>query len=146
MAMRIPRTQYEWDRPAVGITEQEFDKGVDLWEGINGKGFMNTKFENTERLQVMNPRGDQAGNRPMPRDAGFFEADNHHEWGFDSFNEAEYNREFAHLRQDPYKGRGTPSNEMLSPNANPSETGGGCASIAEPESDPRDQGIGQKTP
>ena len=58
MSFRIPRTNYEWDRPAVGITEQEFDTGKDLWEGINGKAFMDTKVENTERLQVMNPRGD----------------------------------------------------------------------------------------
>lgn len=145
MAMRIPRTQYEWDRPAVGITEQEFDKGQDLWEGINGKAWMNTKFENTERLQVMNPRGDQGG-RPMPRDGEFFEADNHHEWGNDHFDEALYAREFAHINRDPYYARGVPGNQVLSQNANPSETGGGCGSIVEPESDPRDQGIGQKTP
>jgi hypothetical protein len=145
MAMRVPRTQYEWDRVAHGITEKEFDAGQNLYEGINGQAGMDTKFENTERLQVMDPRGDHAG-RPMPRDGEFFEADNHHEWGNDFFDKADYDRRHGKMGNAPYYGRGLPKTHMLSPNANPAETGGGCASMVEPESDPRDQGIGDKTP
>jgi hypothetical protein len=145
MSMRIPRTQYEWDRPALGITEKEFDKGADLYEGINGSAHLDTKFENTERLQVMDPHGDHHG-RPMPRDGDFFEADNHFEWGKDSFDKAEYDRRFEGRRRSgqPYDGLGLPKAVDYSPNANPAY--GNCATMCEPESAPGDQGIGQKTP
>lgn len=143
MSFRIPRTNYEWDRPAVGITEQEFDTGKDLWEGINGKAFMDTKVENTERLHVMNPRGDQSGNRPMPRDAAFWEADNMNEWGKDHFDKAEYNRRFSHIMNNPYLGRGLPENKIERANANPAY---GNSAGMDCENDPRDQGTGDKTP
>jgi hypothetical protein len=84
MAMRVPATDYEWGRPPAGVTEQEFDRRKDLLEGINGRDRMNTHFENTERGQVLAPRGDARG-RPMPRDARFVSADNHGEWGNDKF-------------------------------------------------------------
>jgi len=147
MAMRIPRSQYEWDKPALGITETEFDKGADLYEGINGSAHMDTKFENTERLQVMDPHGDHHG-RPMPRNGDFFEAWNHNEWGKDSFDQAEYDRRFEGRRDEgkPYHGLGLPRQKYLESNANPAYCNGNSATPVEPESDPRDQGIGQKTP
>ena len=66
MAMRIPVTDYEQREPAQGVTEREFDKRANLVEGINGCDRMDTHFENTERTQVLDPRGDHTG-RPMPR-------------------------------------------------------------------------------
>jgi hypothetical protein len=84
MAMRIPATDYEWGKPPAGVTEKEFDRRKDLLEGINGRDRMNSHFENTERNQVLAPRGDARG-RPMPRDARFHDADNHGEWGNDKF-------------------------------------------------------------
>src|SRR4029077_2959730 len=118
MAMRIPRTNYEWDRPAAGITEKVFDRGEDLWEGINGRARMNTKFENTERLQVMDPRGDHAG-RPMPRNGESYPVDNHGEWGPDHYEEALDCGIQGPVGQDPYYGRGLPTKKCLSSNANP---------------------------
>ena len=143
MSMRIPRTQYEWDRPASGTTEAHFDKGADLWEGINGCDDMNTKFENTERLQVMDPRGDHAG-RPMPRDARFYNADNHGEWGPDKFNEAlDYGMD-GPLGDDPYHGMGLPTRKRMSSNANPAF--GGVTPMADIEDHPQASGLGGKTP
>lgn len=86
MAMRVPTTEYGdlLRQLDPGVTEEEFDKRADLWEGINGRDRLDTRFENTERTQVLDPRGDQRG-RPMPRDARFRQADNHGEWGQDVF-------------------------------------------------------------
>ncbi len=84
MAMRVPATDYEWGRAPAGVVEDEFDSRKDLLEGINGRDRMNSNFENTERTQVLAPRGDARG-RPMPRDARFVSADNHGEWGNDKF-------------------------------------------------------------
>ena len=86
MAMRVPRTDYEMDRPDPGVTESEFDARANLKEGVNGCDRFDSRFENTERTQVLAPRGDARG-RPMPRDARFREADNHGEWGPDKFVE-----------------------------------------------------------
>ena len=58
MAMRVPSTDYEWGRAPAGVTEKEFDRRKNLLEGINGCDRMNTHFENTERNQVLAPRGD----------------------------------------------------------------------------------------
>ena|SRR5271166_1107257 len=118
MAMRVPSTDYEWSRPAAGVTEEEFDKRADLWEGINGCDRINTKFENTERTQVLEPRGDLRG-RPMPRDAKFVEADNHGEWGPDKFRER---YEFGMDGPDSnisYHGAGLPTRVDLSYPCNP---------------------------
>ncbi len=87
MAMRVPSTDYEMSKPDPGVTEKEFDRRQDLWEGINGRDKMDTRFENTERRQVLSPRGDARG-RPMPRDARFRQADNHAEWGPDQYRES----------------------------------------------------------
>lgn len=86
MAMRIPSSDYQWRTYDPGVTEEEFDKRKDLCEGINGRDALFTKFENTIRTQVLDPRGEQRG-KPMPRDARFIQADNHGEWGQDQFHE-----------------------------------------------------------
>ncbi len=86
MAMRIPNTDYQMDRPNPGVTEKEFDSRANLKEGIVGSDRFDSRFENTERTQVLAPRGDARG-RPMPRDARFRNADNHGEWGPDKFVE-----------------------------------------------------------
>jgi hypothetical protein len=143
MSMRIPRTQYEWDRPAAGTTEKHFYKGADLAEGVVGLDSIDTKFENTERLQVMDPHGDLAG-RPMPRDAKFYEADNHFEWGPDKFDERLKFGSDGPFGDDPYHGMGLPSRKHLSPNANPAF--GGMCVMADVEDHPQAQGVGGKTP
>ena len=115
MAMRVPTTEYgdllrQLDS---GVTEEEFDKRKDLWEGINGRDRMDTRFENTERTQVLDPRGDQRG-RPMPRDAKFRQADNHGEWGNDVYKER---LEFGLDGPDSnvaYHGAGLPTRQDLS--------------------------------
>ncbi len=84
MAMRVPATDYEWGQPSAGVTEKEFESRKDLLEGIVGCDRFNSNYENTERSQVLAPRGDARG-RPMPRDARFNGADNHGEWGNDKF-------------------------------------------------------------
>lgn len=86
MAMRVPNTDYTMDRPSPGVVEREFDQRADLKEGINGQDRFDSRFENTERTQVLAPRGDKRG-RPMPRDARFRQADNHGEWGPDQYVE-----------------------------------------------------------
>lgn len=113
MAMRIPCTDYEMDRPDPGVTEKEFDKRKDLHEGVNGQDRFDSRFENTERTQVLAPRGDARG-RPMPRDAKFRQADNHGEWGPDKFVEP-----FEMGMDGPdsgtsYRGAGLPTRSDLS--------------------------------
>ena len=118
MAMRIPMTDYEWRRPDPGVTEDEFHSRKDLQEGVNGCDAINTKFENTERTQVLAPRGDRRG-RPMPRNAEFDHADNHGEWGLDHFVEAlEYGAD-GPKEERPFYGRGLPTKKHLGMNANP---------------------------
>lgn len=117
MAMRVPSTDYEWGRPGCGVTEKEFDKRADLVEGINGRDAFDSHFENTERLQVLAPRGDARG-RPMPRDAKFSTADNHGEWGNDQFREKlEYGTD-GPISEASYHGAGLPKRQDLSYPAN----------------------------
>lgn len=113
MAMRIPSTDYEMGRPDPGVTEREFDSRAHLHEGINGQDRFDSRFENTERTQVLAPRGDARG-RPMPRDAKFRNADNHGEWGPDQFLER---LEFGMDGPDSnssYRGVGLPTRMDLS--------------------------------
>ena len=118
MAQRIPVTDYEQRERNVGVTEAEFDKGANLVEGINGCDRMDSMFENTERVQVLAPRGDRTG-RPMPRDARFRGANNHGEWGNDTYEpRLEYGMD-GPLEDRPYHGMGLPRREDLRPNANP---------------------------
>ena len=118
MASRIPVTDYEQRERAVGVTEREFDKRANLAEGINGCDRMDTHFENTERTQVLDPRGDHAG-RPMPRDAKFHGANNHGEWGNDQFEESFERGMDGPMETRPYYGLGLPKRMDLRPNANP---------------------------
>jgi hypothetical protein len=118
MAMRIPVTDYEQFKPSPGVTEEEFDRKQDLWEGVNGRDRMNTHFENTERTQVLNPRGDRRG-RPMPRDARFQQANNHGEWGVDKYTKAFECGMDGPDSNESYHGAGLPTREDLYPNANP---------------------------
>ena len=144
MSMRIPRTDYEQDCPDPGVTEAEFDKRQDLREGINGCDKMHTRFENTERTQVLAPRGDQRG-RPMPRDAKFKQAGNHYEWGPDTFSERlEYGMD-GPMSNKSYHGAGLPSREDLESNANP-QFGGAGTGMSAAEDNPQDSGLGGKTP
>lgn len=122
MATRIPATDYEWGRPDPGVTEQEFDSRKSLKEGINGRDRMNTRFENTERLQVLEPRGDQRG-RPMPRDACFMNADNHGEWGQDKYVERLEHGLDGPDSHESYHGVGLPSRMDLASPANRNHPG-----------------------
>jgi hypothetical protein len=153
MAMRIPRTDYEWDRPDPGVTEAEFDSGKcpaqddmggQLAEGINGWDRMNTRFENTERVQVKAPRGDARG-RPMPRDAKFASAGNHGEWGPDTFEERLDLGVDGPNESRSYHGAGLPRRQDLYSNANP-QFGGAGSGMSAAEDCPGDQGVGSKTP
>ena len=120
MAMRVPATDYEMRRANCGVTEEEFDNRADLWEGINGRDRFDTRFENTERTQVLEPRGDLRG-RPMPRDARFHSADNHGEWGPDKFQERlEYGMDGPDSHT-AYHGAGLPTRDDLSYPANTSD-------------------------
>ena len=113
MAMRIPATNYGWDRKDPGVTEAEFDRGKSVREGVNGCDRFDSNFENTERVQVLAPRGDARG-RPMPRDARFRTADNHGEWGSDTFRES---MDFGLDGPDSnhsYHGAGLPTRQDLS--------------------------------
>lgn len=146
MAMRVPRTDYEYGRPDPGVTENEFDKGADLGEGINGRDKMHTRFENTERVQVMNPRGDQApGGRPMPRDAKFLQAGNMNEWGPDAYSEPLECGMDGPYEKRAYYGAGLPKRTDLWGNANP-EFGGAASGLSATEDNPGDAGWGSKTP
>jgi hypothetical protein len=144
MSMRIPRTDYEWDHPSPGVTEKEFDKRADLVEGINGRDKMHTRFENTERVQVLDPRGDHTG-RPMPRDAKFAQAGNHYEWGPDQYHESLECGMDGPYETRPYYGLGLPKRQDLYSNANP-EFGGAATGMSAAEDNPQDSGLGGKTP
>lgn len=144
MAMRIPRTDYEWDRPDPGVTEKEFDQGQDLAEGINGRDKMHTRFENTERTQVLAPRGDARG-RPMPRDAKFAQAGNHYEWGPDTYQERYECGMDGPMETRAGHGLGLPRRDDLYSNANP-QFGGAGSGMSAAEDNPGDQGVGSKTP
>ena len=122
MAMRVPATDYEWGRPDPGVTEEEFDKRKSLKEGISGRDRLNTRFENTERTQVLDPRGDQRG-RPMPRNALFVQADNHGEWGQDKYVERLEHGLDGPDSNDSYRGAGLPSRMDLSSPANRNHPG-----------------------
>jgi hypothetical protein len=126
MAMRIPRTDYEYGIPDPGVTEKEFKKGADLVEGINGLDRMHTLFENTERTQVLDPRGDHTG-RPMPRDGAFLQAGNHFEWGPDRYIEKYERGMDGPIETRPYYGAGLPKKRWYLDNANPEFGGAGEA-------------------
>jgi hypothetical protein len=144
MSQRIPRTNYEQTQPDPGVTEREFDKGADLIEGINGRDKMHTRFENTERTQVLDPRGDHTG-RPMPRDAVFAQAGNHYEWGPDHYEEKlEFGMD-GPMETRPYYGLGLPKRRDLYSNANP-QFGGAGSGMSAAEDNPQDQGVGSTTP
>lgn len=120
MAMRIPVTDYEQRERSLGVTESEFDKRANLVEGINGCDKIDTHFENTERTQVLAPRGDKVG-RPMPRDAKFRGANNHGEWGADQYHpELEYGID-GPMEDRPYYGAGLPKRLDLRPCADPQD-------------------------
>lgn len=144
MAMRIPRTDYEMDRPDPGVTEAEFHKRKSLAEGVNGCDRMNTRFENTERTQVLAPRGDMRG-RPMPRDARFAQADNHGEWGYDHYVERLECGMDGPVSKEVFNGYGLPSRQDMSSNANP-QLGGALTGMSAAEDNPQSQGVGSKTP
>jgi len=139
MAFRIPMTDYEPRLPDPGVTEDEFDKGQDLKEGINGKDKMHTRFENTERTQVLAPRGDKRG-RPMPRDARFNQAGNHGEWGPDTYQKRLERGMDGPMETRWSHGMGLPSREDLKSNADPRQGGAGEAVLT----NPGDQGVGKK--
>jgi hypothetical protein len=130
MAMRVPATDYEWGRAPAGVTEKEFDSRKDLWEGINGRDRFNSHFENTERLQVLAPRGDARG-RPMPRDARFASADNHGEWGTDKFYPGIECGMDGPDSRDSYHGAGLPTRHDLSYPANRDHCGAPAALMGE---------------
>jgi hypothetical protein len=152
MSMRIPRTDYEWDCPDPGVTEKEFDKNKSpttdingqLAEGINGWDRMHTRFENTERTQVLAPRGDRRG-KPMPRDAKFLQAGNHGEWGPDVYKEKYEHGMDGPMSNKAYYGAGLPTREDLMSNANP-QFGGAGSGMSAAEDNPQDSGLGGKTP
>lgn len=143
MAFRIPSTDYEQRRPDPGVTEEEFDKGAALLEGINGWDRMHTRFENTERTQVIAPRGDKRG-RPMPRDAKFLGADNHGEWGADQPMHAWERGMDGPIETRQFYGAGLPKREDLMPCANPQFYS--PLDEGEGPNKPMDQAIGAKEP
>lgn len=140
---RIPRTDYEWDRASAGVTEAEFHSKKNLREGISGLDKMNSNFENTERTQVLAPRGDQRG-RPMPRDAKFVQADNHFEWGPDRYIPRLECGADGPMNMSKPGGLGLPTREDLSDNANP-QFGGAALATGVAGDNPGDQGVGDKT-
>lgn len=143
MAQRIPRTDYEMDRPDPGVTEEEFHKRKNLTEGVNGRDRFSANFENTERTQVLAPRGDKRG-RPMPRDAKFHQANNHGEWGPDTYQPRwECGMDGPDSKQ-LYKGLGLPTRSDLMSNANPQL--GNRTGFDGVEDYPQDQGLGGKNP
>lgn len=125
MAMRVPATNYEMCKPDPGVTEREFDGRKNLQEGINGRDRMDTRYENTERRQVLAPRGDARG-RPMPRDARFRQADNHAEWGPDHYIPALEMGADGPDSNTSYRGAGLPTRRDLS---YPATTGVECSEI-----------------
>ena len=143
MAMRIPVTDYEQREPAQGVTEREFDKRANLVEGINGCDRMDTHFENTERTQVLDPRGDHTG-RPMPRDAKFRGANNHGEWGNDTYQEGFERGMDGPYEDRPYYGMGLPKRMDLRPCANPQCDDPRCCGCDLDSLRPMGQGVGKK--
>lgn len=117
MAMRVPSTDYEMGRPDPGVTETEFDSRADLKEGIVGCDNFDSRYENTERTQVLAPRGDVRG-RPMPRDAVFRRADNHGEWGRDKYSPSLECGMDGPVSDSSYHGVGLPTRMDLSYPAN----------------------------
>lgn len=142
--MRVPSTDYEMGRPDPGVTEKEFDGGESLVEGINGRDAFDSRFENTERTQVLAPRGDARG-RPMPRDALFRNADNHGEWGNDKYRDSlEFGMD-GPISESSYRGAGLPTRCDLSYPANRNHQGGSLAlpsTINQAPSDMSDIGVG----
>jgi hypothetical protein len=122
MAMRVPATDYENGRPDPGVTEKEFDRRKNVVEGVNGLDRFDSRFENTERTQVLAPRGDERG-RPMPRDALFRSADNHGEWGLDKYVEKIECGMDGPVSETSYHGAGLPSRMDLSSPANRNHPG-----------------------
>jgi hypothetical protein len=144
MAMRIPRTDYEMDRVDPGTTEAEFHSRKSLREGINGCDRFDSRCENTERTQVLAPRGDMRG-RPMPRDARFRQANNHNEWGPDVYRKPfEYGMDGPN-NTEVYGGLGLPSRDDIPSNANP-QLGGAATGMSAAEDNPQSQGVFSKTP
>jgi hypothetical protein len=129
MAMRVPSTDYTMDRPDPGVTEKEFDRRGNLQEGINGQDRIDTRYENTERTQVLAPRGDARG-RPMPRDARFRQADNHGEWGADKFVEPFEMGMDGPDSNTSYRGAGLPTRYDLSYPTESAQAQGDAAGIA----------------
>jgi hypothetical protein len=143
MAMRIPVTDYEQREKSPGVVEREFDKRANLVEGINGCDRMDTHFENTERTQVLDPRGDHTG-RPMPRDAKFRGANNHGEWGPDQFIEELEKGMDGPMEGRPYYGMGLPKRTDLRPCADPQCEDPRCEGHALDQLRPMGQGVGKK--
>lgn len=83
--MGIPDQDYEmYDRKA-NITEKEFCARADLQEGVSGCKPIETRFENTERTQVIAPRSDSRpknsiGYAPAPRNGRGHDYGSHDEW------------------------------------------------------------------
>lgn len=142
--MRVPSTDYEMGRPDPGVTEKEMRGGEDLVEGIRGRDAMDTRFENTERTQVLAPRGDARG-RPMPRDALFRTADNHGEWGNDKYRPGLECGMDGPISEKSYHGAGLPTREDLSYPANRNHVGapqGLPSTMNQAPSDLSDIGVG----
>jgi hypothetical protein len=130
--------------PDPGVTEAEFHRRKDLKEGVNGQDRFSANFENTERTQVLAPRGDKRG-RPMPRDAKFRQANNHGEWGYDQYVERiEYGMDGPDSTE-VMGGLGLPKRPDLMSNANP-QLGSNRSGFDSVEDYPQDQGLGGKTP
>lgn len=142
MAMRVPATDYEMGRPDPGVVEREFDGRQNLAEGINGCDRMDTRFENTERIQVLEPRGDERG-RPMPRDARFRQADNHGEWGRDTYSERLEHGMDGPVSDASYHGVGLPTRQDLSYPVN-SNVGTSQSVVNRPPVEYSDVGLGPK--
>lgn len=83
--MGIPDKDYEMYDTRTNITEKAFQTGSDLDEGVSGCKQIETRFENTERTQVIAPRSDSrpknsiSGN-PAPRNGRGHDFGAHDEW------------------------------------------------------------------
>jgi hypothetical protein len=83
--MNIPPTDYEMYDTKTNITEKEFCSRADLQEGVSGCKPIETRFENTERTQVIAPRSDSRprdsiGYAPAPRNGSGHAYGGHNEW------------------------------------------------------------------
>ena len=58
----FPGEDYDMEEFSGGCTEQRFRANSDLQEGVAGCAGIDTKYENTERTQVLRPRS--ASKRP----------------------------------------------------------------------------------